>query len=112
MANQGGTPAIWNSPQPFASTVSARPTAADGKDEAEDQRVEHDDTEIAGPAPGAAESLDAAGRQQLPERHDGEDGGESAEADIGFMGKQEIGHGHDTLRSMRLTKRLRPANIQ
>ena len=62
------------------------------EDKADEQSVEHDDAEIARPAPAAAECLLPARRQQFPKRHGGEDAGKAAQADSGLMRKEDLNH--------------------
>ena len=62
------------------------------KDEPDEQCVEHDDADVAGPAPKAPDGLAPARRQQLPKRHRGEDGSEGAQAYSGLMREQDLGH--------------------
>jgi hypothetical protein len=64
------------------------------KHEADEKRVHDHHAEIAGPAHTAANGLSAAGTEQLPGRHHGEDSAESAQPDQRLASQYGIAHGH------------------
>ena len=69
---------------------------ADGgrrENDAQDDRVEHDDPEIAGPAPRATDALSAPRRQDLPRRHGGKNAGEGTKTDERLMREEGGKHG-------------------
>ena len=63
-------------------------------------RVEHDDPEIAGPAPRPTDALRAPRRQELPCRHGGKNAGEGAKTDERLM-LEERGGNHGPIYGMR-----------
>ena len=91
-ASQAGTSSALNTPQPRLSREQRHADGRGRKDEADEQSVEHDDADVAGPAAKAPDGLVSTRRQQLPERHRGKNGGEGAQADDGLVRKQDLGH--------------------
>ena len=88
--SQDGASQRRQQPPAADSASNATPTAAVGKDEADEQRVEDDDAEIARPSAQPADGLPPPRSHEFPERHAAKTPAKAAQTDPGLVGEQDV----------------------